>query len=101
MSTATATAARARPAEATYDVSRKDRHWRVAFGRFTWEFDTWPAACEHALECARLYATVSGRCTNVRVPASNGDMLEIRRYAGVIKLPTACRRLRDLGERRA
>jgi hypothetical protein len=95
------TVTRSRPAEATYDVNRHEGHWRVTFGRFAWEFDTWPTACEHALECARLYATVSGRCTNVRVPASNGDMLEVRRYAGVVKLPTAFRRLRDIGERRA
>ena len=61
-----------RPAEATYELARTDRGWRVGFGNFIWNFDSWPAACEHALESARLYATVSGRCTSVRVPGQ-GD----------------------------
>jgi hypothetical protein len=90
-----------RSPEATYDVCRAGERWRVLFGGFAWEFDTWPAACEHALECARLYATVSGKCTAVRVPGSRGDKLEVRRYAGVVRLPVSFRWQKSLGERRA
>jgi hypothetical protein len=90
-----------RPAEATYDVCRAGDRWRVHFGGFAWEFATWPAACEHALECARLYATVSGRCTAVRVPGSNGDKLEVRRFAGVLRLPVDHRWQKKVAERRA
>jgi hypothetical protein len=92
---------RTRPAEASYELARSEPGWRVTFGNFAWEFDTWPAACEHALECARLYATVSGRCTSVRVPGANGERLEVRRYAGVVRLPVAFRWQQALGERRA
>ena len=91
----------ARAAEACYDVCRNGEHWRVLFGGFAWEFTTWPAACEHALECARLYATVSGKCTSVRVPGANGDRLEVRRFAGVVRLPVAYRTLKAASERRA
>ena len=93
--------ARKRPAEATYELARTDHGWRVQFGNFAWDFATWPAACEHALECARLYATVSGRCTSVRVPGSNGEPMEVRRYAGVVRLPVAYRWLQTMTERRA
>ena len=93
--------ARMRPAEATYDLARTDHGWRVSFGNFAWDFDTWPAACEHALDCARLYATVSGRCTSVRVPGSSGERMEVRRYAGVVRLPGAFRWQQAVGERRA
>jgi hypothetical protein len=90
-----------RAPEATYDVCRVGERWRVRFGSFAWDFDTWPAACEHALECARLYATVSGRCTAVCVPGSNGARLEVRRFAGVVRLPVDSRWLKSPGERRA
>ena len=90
-----------RSAEATYELSRSEHGWRVCFGNFAWDFETWPAACEHALECARLYATVSGRCTAVRVPGSTGEPMEVRRYAGVVRLPVAFRWQKQLGERRA
>jgi hypothetical protein len=92
---------KARPADATYELARSDHGWRVTFGNFAWDFETWPAACEHALECARLYATVSGRCTNVRVPGAAGEPIEVRRYAGVVRLPVAFRWQPLLGERRA
>ena len=95
------TVSASRPAEATYDVIRAGEAWSVVFGGFSWEFGTWPAACEHALECARLYATVSGRCTAVRVPGSNGDRIEVRRFAGVVRLPVSYRWQRLAGERRA
>ena len=90
-----------RQAEASYDVCRNGEQWRVLFAGFAWEFTTWPAACEHALECARLYATVSGKCTAVRVPGTNGDRLEVRRFAGVVRLPVAYRSLKAASERRA
>jgi hypothetical protein len=92
---------RTRSAEASYELARSDHGWRVSFGNFAWEFDSWPAACEHALECARLYATVSGRCTCVRVPGANGEAVEVRRYAGVLRLPVSFRWPQALGERRA
>jgi hypothetical protein len=92
---------RTRIAEASYELSRSDHGWRVTFGNFAWEFDSWPGACEHALECARLYATVSGRCTSVRVPGANGEPMEVRRYAGVLRLPVSFRWPQALGERRA
>lgn len=93
--------ARTRPAEATYELVRTDHGWRVMFGNFAWDFETWPAACEHALDCARLYATVSGRCTSVRVPGSNGERMEVRRYAGVVRMPSTFRWQQAAGERRA
>jgi hypothetical protein len=92
---------RTRPAEASYALARTDHGWRVTFGNFAWDFDSWPAACEHALECARLYATVSGRCTSVSVPGAHGESMEVRRYAGVLRLPVAFRWPQALGERRA
>ena len=95
------TASATRPAEATYEVCRAGEAWRVLFGGISWEFATWPAACEHALECARLYATVSGKCTSVRVPGSNGDRIEVRRFAGVVRLPVSLRFQKLAGERRA
>ena len=90
-----------RPAEATYELTRTEQGWRVNFGNFAWDFATWPAACEHALECARLYATVSGRCTSVRVPGANGERMEVRRYAGVVRLPINFRWQQAATERRA
>jgi hypothetical protein len=96
---ATSAEPRGRP-DASYDVARTGEGWRVTFANFAWDFPTWPSACEHALECARLYATVSGRCTAVRVPGSHGEMLEVRRYAGVVRLPVAFR-WAQMAERRA
>jgi hypothetical protein len=93
--------ASSRAPEAAYDIARLDDAWRVSIGGFGWVFGTWPEACEHAMETARLYATVSGKCTCVRVADSGGGFLEVRRFAGVIRLPTAFRRLPALGERRA
>ena len=90
-----------RSAQSHYDLDHADGQWRVHFGAFAWTFDSWPAACEHAFECARLYATVSGRCTAVRVVGGDGEPCEVRRYAGVVRLPVAFRRAPVLGERRA
>jgi hypothetical protein len=95
-----ATVATKRRPDASYDIARIEDGWRVSFASFAWDFPTWPAACEHALECARLYATVSGRCTSVRVPSSTGSLLEVRRYAGVVRLPVSFR-WQHLVERRA
>jgi hypothetical protein len=90
-----------RGAQASYDISRTDLGWRVTLGIFAWDFPSWPEACEHAFETARLYATVSGKCTAVRVRESSGDFLEVRRYAGVVRLPNATRRFAAATERRA
>jgi hypothetical protein len=90
-----------RGAQACYDVSRTEQGWRVTLGAFVWNFETWPEACQHALETARLYATVSGRCTAVRVREYGGGYLVVRRYAGVVRLPTSCRRFPAASERRA
>ena len=94
-------AATAHASQASYDISRTEQGWRVTLGIFAWDFATWPEACDHAFETARLYATVSGKCTGVRVRESTGDFLEVRRYAGVVRLPTATRRFAPVSERRA
>jgi hypothetical protein len=93
--------AKQRGADAAYDITRVEGAWRVSIGGFGWTFATWPEACEHAMETARLYATVSGKCTCVRVTDPGGGFLEVRRFAGVVRLPSAFRRLPAVGERRA